>query len=125
MSRFLPADHSKGDEHTIGGYAAVHGRPAAFDARDGLSYSVEILVDAAADPRGRFGAYLFFLRWRRIGEEGVEGHLESACLEFGETRQEAMDALGAWSIERAQRELDALLDAEAARGAPSDDGDDA
>ena len=45
MSRFLPADHSKGDERTIGGYAAVHARPAAFEGRDGLSYSVEIMSD--------------------------------------------------------------------------------
>ena len=125
MSRFLQPDHRKGDERTIGGYAAVHGRPAAFDARDGLSYSVEILTDATDDPRGAFGAYFFFLRWRRIGEEGVEGHLESAHLEFGATRQDAAAALGGWSVELAQRELDALLDVEAARESAGGDGADA
>ena len=29
--RFLPPDHSRGDANTIGGYTAVHARPAAFD----------------------------------------------------------------------------------------------
>lgn len=50
-----------------------------------------------------------FLRWRRIGEEGVEGHLETAYLEFGATREAALDALGAWRIARAQALLDELL----------------
>ena len=29
--QFRPADHSKGDANTIGGYMAVHDRPAAFE----------------------------------------------------------------------------------------------
>lgn len=102
MSRFLPADHSKGDETTIGGYEAVHARPASFDAADGFSYSVAMIADALGDdPRGAFGAYLMFLRWRRIGEEGVEGHVETDFLEFGATRADALAALGAWPIARA------------------------
>jgi hypothetical protein len=73
MSRFLPADHSKGDERTIGGYAAVHARPAAFEGRDGFSYSVEILADSSDDSSGGFGAFFLF-SWE------VDGHLESAFL---------------------------------------------
>ncbi len=110
MSRFLPADHSKGDETTVGGYEAVHARPAALDGRDGFPYSIARLVDALADdPRGAYGAYLVFLRWRRIGEEGVEGHVESDYLEFGATRDAALAALGDWPLARAQDLLDRLL----------------
>lgn len=109
MSRFLPPDHSKGDETTIGGYEAVHARPAAFDGPDGFAYSVAILSDALhEDPRGAFGAYLLFLRWTRIGEEGVEGHLESDFLEFANDRATALATLGAWPVARAQEQLNAL-----------------
>jgi hypothetical protein len=109
LSRFLPADHSKGDETTVGGYEAVHARPAALDAADGFAYSIARMVDLLVDdPRGAYGAYLMFLRWRRIGEEGVEGHVETDYLEFGATREAALDALGAWPLARAQRLLDGL-----------------
>jgi hypothetical protein len=110
LSRFLPPDHSKGDERTIGGYAAVHGRPAALEGRDGFAYSVEVMGDAApSGPAAAFGAFFMFLRWRRIGEEGVEGHLESEFLEFGATRDAAMDKLRAWPIERVQELLNAMI----------------
>jgi hypothetical protein len=116
MSRFLPADHSKGDETTVGGYEAVHGRPAAFDGPDGFSYSIAMLSDALVDdPRGAYGAYLMFLRWRRIGEEGVEGHIETDFLECAATREEALAQLGAWPLARAQELLSVEL---ALSGAP-------
>ena len=109
MSRFLPADHSKGDERTIGGYVAVHARPPAFDARDGLSYSVEILADRADAPEGAFGAFLLFIQWKRFGEQGVAGHLETPFLAFGPDGRTAKDALGTMSVEEVQRLLDAML----------------
>ena len=128
MSRFLPADHSKGDETTVGGYEAVHARPAALDAPDGFPYSIARIADALGDdPRGAFGAYLMFLRWKRIGEEGVEGHIETDYLEFADSRDAALDKLGAWPITRAQE----LLHGELALMAPpssewdDDDEDDA
>jgi hypothetical protein len=103
MSRFLPPDHAKGDEGTIGGYAAVHARPAALEGSDGFAYSVEILGDRlGATHEQPFGAYLLFLRWRRVGEEGVEGHLETDFLEFGDSREDALQRLRAWRIERVQ-----------------------
>ena len=40
---------SKGDESTIGGYAAVHDRPAAFEGSDGFSYSVELMTEETGD----------------------------------------------------------------------------
>jgi hypothetical protein len=109
MSRFLPADHSKGDERTIGGYAAVHARPAAFDGRDGLSYSVEILSDRVDAPEGAYGAFFLFLQWKRMGEQGVAGHLESAFLAYGPDSIAAKTALGAMPVEEVQRILDALI----------------
>lgn len=110
MSRYLPADHSKGDETTVGGYEAVHGRPAAFDGPDDFSYSIALLSDALVnDPRGAYGAYLMFLRWRRIGDEGVEGHLETDFLECAPTRDEALARLAAWPIARAQEVLSVEL----------------
>lgn len=109
MSRFLPADHSKGDERTIGGYAAVHARPAAFDARDGLSYSVEILADRTDAPEGAYGAFFLFIQWKRFGEQGVAGHLETPFLAFGHDASSAKATLGAMPVEEVQRILDAML----------------
>jgi hypothetical protein len=109
MSRFLPADHAKGDERTIGGYAAVHARPAALEGRDGFSYSVEIMTDATGDAARPWGAYLLFLQWKRIGEQSVAGHLESDFLAWGADRGSAKAALGAWLIEDVQRALDGLI----------------
>ena len=107
--RFLPADHSKGDTNTIGGYAAVHGRPAAFEGRDGYSYSVELVADRTGDASRPYGAFFLFLRWRRMGEQGVEGHLESDFLAFGATESGALAALGAFTLQRVREVLDAAI----------------
>lgn len=110
MSRFLPADHARGDETTVGGYEAVHGRPVSFDGPDGFAYSVAVIADALGDDaRGAWGAYFLFLRWRRVGEEGVEGHVESDFLAFGESREVTLAALGAWRVEAAQEHLAGLI----------------
>lgn len=109
MSRFLPADHSKGDERTIGGYAAVHARPAAFEGRDGWSYSVEILSDRVDADVGAYGAFYLFVQWKRFGEQGVDGHLESDFLAHGADSGAAKAALGAMPVEEVQRVLDALI----------------
>lgn len=95
--RFLPADHSAGDANTIGGYAAVHGRPAAFEGPDGMSYSVEIVVDRLDDPPA-FAAYLLFLRWRRVGPQGIEGHLETDYLVQGADAESVRRDIGARSL---------------------------
>ena len=95
MGQFLPADHSKGDANTLGGYMAVHARPAAFEGPDGGSYSVEIAADRVArEGSEAFGAYFLFLRWRRMGAQGVEGHVESEYLAWGPTPDAARQALG-------------------------------
>ena len=64
MSPFLPADHSKGDANTVGGYTAVHARPPAFESKDGTSYSVEVMTDSTGEPAQPWAGYLMFVRWR-------------------------------------------------------------
>ncbi len=107
--RHLPADHAAGDPNTIGGYMAVHARPAAFEGRDGMSYSVSIESDDTGDPSAPAGAFFLFLRWRRIGAQGVEGHLESGFLERAATVREAREALGRWPLAEVRRVLDELI----------------
>jgi hypothetical protein len=107
--RFLPPDPSKGDENTIGGYMAVHARPAAFQGSDGLSYSVAIETDRTDDAATPFGAYFLFIRWRRLGTQGVEGHLESPFLAFGTSRADATAALGAMALGEVKAILDDLV----------------
>jgi hypothetical protein len=107
--RFLPPDHSRGDANTIGGYAAVHARPAAFEGSDGMSYSVEIVVDDTGIAGRPYGAYLLFLRWRRMGAQGIEGHLETDYLAYGNTEEAARDAIGQLTLGAVKRMLDDLI----------------
>ena len=119
MGRFIPPDPTRGDPETIGGYMAVHDRPAAFDGTDGMSYSVEILADRTGDPARPWGGYLMFLRWRRIGAQGVEGHLESGWLAFGASESEARTAVGRMPLGEVKALLDGLIaDARAAAPEP-------
>ena len=114
-----PPDHSKGDANTVGGYAAVHGRPAAFEGSDGLPYSVEVVGDETGDPARPWGAYLLFLRWRRDGSQNVEGHLETDFLAWGASEADAVAAAGALRLSDARDHLERLLTALRA-GAPGD-----
>ena len=52
----FPARSHRGDANTIGGYTAVHGRPAAFEGADGFSYSVEIVTSTDGRRRSARGA---------------------------------------------------------------------
>lgn len=109
--RHLPPDPSRGDERTIGGYMAVHDRPAAFEGPDGMSYSVEICADedAVADSADPYAAYFLFLRWTRMGTQGIEGHLESDYLARGATAEEARERLGRLPLGAVKDTLDALV----------------
>ena len=102
----LPADHSLGDANTIGGYALVHGRPAAFEGSDGFSYSVELSADQVNDAGTLWAAYLLFLRWRRIGASGVEGHLETDYLTRAGTQAAAKALLGAFTLQHVREILE-------------------
>ena len=109
--QYIPPDPSKGDESTVGGYAAVHARPAALEGRDGFSYSLEILSDSTGETKRPFGAYLMFVKWSRLGAQKVEGHLESEFLTFGGSAEAAESQLSAMKLAEAQRVLDGLLSA--------------
>jgi hypothetical protein len=114
----LPADHSRGDANTIGGYAAVHGRPAAFEGTDGLSYSVEIVTVPTGQEERPFGAYLLFVQWARIGASTPSGHLETDLLAESDSEAEAAAIVGALSLGQVRAALHALI-AGRAGGAPS------
>lgn len=109
MGQFKQPDFSRGDPNTIGGYAAAHERPAAFEGSDGFSYSVELL--AAEDALGPepWGAFVFFVRWARIGASSPEGHLESDVLARGASQDEALERLGALPLNEIKRVLDDLI----------------
>ena len=109
MGRHLPADHSRGDANTIGGYMAVHDRPAAFEGADGFSYSVELCTDATGEADRPFGAYILFLRWRRIGDAAVEGHVETDFLAHGTSDAEALGRLGMLRLSEVREILEATL----------------
>ncbi len=109
MAQFRQPDFSKGDPNTLGGYMAVHERPAAFEGSDGFSYSVEILADEDHTAAERWGAYLFFVKWARIGATSPEGHLESDVLERGATEDDARARLGAWPLAEVRQVLGELI----------------
>ena len=109
--QYLPPDPSKGDESTVGGYAAVHARPAALDGRDGFSYSIEILSDETGESERPFGAYLMFVQWSRLGAQKVEGHLESDFVAWGASADQAEEALGQVALSAAQGVLYDLIHA--------------
>ncbi|MGH7654112.1 MAG: hypothetical protein ACREN6_05555 [Gemmatimonadaceae bacterium] len=107
----IPPEYDKGDETTVGGYAAVHSRPAALEGRDGMSYSIDILSDSTDEAARPFGAYLIFVQWSRMGAQKAEGHLETDFLAWGASAADAERALGAMPLVEAQRVLDALVSA--------------
>lgn len=93
---------------------AVHARPAAFDGPDGMPYSVEIMVDKTDDPQP-FAAYLLFMQWRRMGQPGIDAHLETDYVARGATEADARAAVGRMSLHDVKAALDALV---SSRGAP-------
>jgi hypothetical protein len=117
MGRFLPADHSKGDPNTIGGYMAVHDRPAAFEGSDGESYSVEIVADSSGERNRPFAAYLLFVRWRQ-GDPVASGHLETEFIAYGNTEDEVRALVGALSLNEVKSRLDALIRAKSLGALP-------
>ena len=89
---------------------AVHARPAAFDGPDGMPYSVEIMVDKTDDPQP-FAAYLLFMQWRRMGEPGIDTHLETDYLARAATEGDARAAVGRMSLHDVKAALDTLVTA--------------
>ena len=104
-----PPDFSQGDPNTLGGYMAVHHRPAAFEGPDGQSYSVEIETDRTGDAERPWGAFLLFLRWRRMGEQGIEGHLETGFLATAASAEDARAAVGRLTLSEVRATLERLV----------------
>ena len=117
MSQFLPADHSKGDANTVGGYTAVHARPPAFEGRDGTSYSAEIMTDSTGDPSRPYAGYLLFVRWG-IGDPVATGHVETSFLVFGTSEEEAREKMGAMLLNDAVAELNRGIEKRETPGRP-------
>jgi hypothetical protein len=107
--QFKPADHSKGDERTIGGYAAVHDRPAAFEGSDGFSYSVEIMTEESGDDAAPWAAFFLFVKWARLGAQSPEGHLESDYIVTASSEAEARRLIGDTPLEKVKELLDTLI----------------
>ncbi len=105
----LPPDPTAGDESTVGGYAAVHGRPAAFEGPDGFAYSVEPAADETGERGAPWGGYFLFLRWKRVGASGIDGHLESDFVVRAADEAEALAALGRVPLLTAKATLDTLV----------------
>lgn len=117
MSQFLPADHSKGDANTVGGYTAVHARPPAFEGKDGTSYSVEIMTDTTRDGARPYAGYLLFVRWG-VGDPVATGHVETDFLVYGSSEEEAREKMGAMLLNDAVAELNSGVEKRDAPGRP-------
>jgi hypothetical protein len=87
---------------------AVHDRPAAFEGADGFSYSVEIVADANAE-RGRWGAYFLFVKWRRLGAQTPEGHLESNYVAYSESESAAIQEAARFPLQDVRALLDTAI----------------
>jgi hypothetical protein len=108
VSQFLPADHSKGDANTVGGYAAVHARPPAFEGKDGASYSVEIMTDQTGERLRPWAAYLLFVRYD-AGDPIASGHVETDYLRYGASEEVVRADVGAMQLSEAVAELNKAI----------------
>ena len=88
---------------------AVHARPAAFDGPDGMPYSVDILTDETGDAKRPYAAFLLFMKWRRMGEPGIDAHIETDFLAYGNSVDEARAALGKMPLDDVKTMLDDLV----------------
>jgi hypothetical protein len=109
MAQHRQPDHSRGDANTLGGYMAVHERPAAFEGSDGFSYSVEIVADETGDPGKPWGAYLLFVQWARIGASSPIGHLETDFLHRARRAESAVGPLESMPLSEVRELLDQLI----------------
>lgn len=110
--RYVPPRPELGDPNTLGGYRAVHDRPAAFEGADGISYSVEIVADRTGDSELPWGAYLLFVRWHRTGAQGPSGHLETDFLSRGASEAEVLADVARLPLTNVKQLLDASIVAE-------------
>jgi hypothetical protein len=117
VGQFLPADHSRGDANTVGGYTAVHSRPPAFEGKDGASYSVEVMTDETGDSAQPWAGYLFFVRYQH-GDPIASGHVETPYLRFAPTEAEARALVDSMQLNEALAELNNAIATESDESRP-------
>ena len=99
-----PEDSKEADEGseslvdgTLSGYLQHHKRPPGFEASDGHPYTVSVEVEKTPNLLEPFSGFLVFPRWADTGV-GIIGHLETAMLRHGTSREEVESALGALTL---------------------------
>ena len=90
---------------TLGGYLKEHNRPPAFEGVNGEPYTVSAEVEQTPNLLAPYEGYLVFPRWAATGL-GVVGHLETATLERGISRETVLGELAKTPL----WEVKALLD---------------
>ena len=110
--RLNPIAPEGADEGTLGGYLAIHGRAAAFEAGDGQPYTVAMEAERAEGGEGWAG-YLVFIRWAQTGT-AIMGHLETGDLTAGATEAEARAGLEAMPLQRVKSLLEETIARKAA-----------
>lgn len=75
---------------------------------DGLSYSVDILVDETGDAGAPYGAFLFFLQWGR-GEPEASAHLETDFLARGVSEAAVREVVWRMPLLTVKATLDGLI----------------
>ena len=70
-----------------------------------------VWVEETPDEGGRYGASLLFVRWDQGGERPV-GHVESAELAWGRTKEEAEERIKSLSLYDVKAALDASIAAQ-------------
>lgn len=103
------------DDHTLGGYLAVHSRPPAFEACDGQAYTVSIETERSGDLRAPVAGFLVFPRWADTGL-GIVGHVETPLLWRGSSRGAVVAQAGAVTLHEVQRLLNEAVVARAGGG---------
>ncbi len=93
---------------TFGGYLAKHSRPPAFEGVDGSAYSASVYVSDFPDEAGEFGAAVLFVRWSAGGDRPT-GHVETAVISRGATREEASSEIEKLSLFEVKELLDAAI----------------
>lgn len=104
---------------TLGGYFRTHERPPAFEGSDGHPYTVSVETEKTADLRAPWEGFLVFPRWARTGL-GIVGHVETATLWRGRTRDEVTRAAGDTPLLRVQELLEEALRPERDARGPTD-----
>lgn len=93
---------------TLGGYAAVHGRAAAFEGSDGQPYTAAVEAEHDEGRDLPWAAYIVFLRWAESGG-AIMGHLETEDLAEGDNEAEVREAVGALPLQRVKALLEEAI----------------